>query len=132
MKRKTKTKRSTSEDLPKPLAFSDIKKLVKPRDALTPAPARALELSVVLAAESQPRVEVTTTQLERGRVLPKGSNAYQVSLSVQGVVLGAHAFPPSVQVRKVPAKRKLNIRPEDVKSLERYLPDHRPLRPFPE
>jgi V8-like Glu-specific endopeptidase len=125
-------RKKAAADAPAPLLAKDVRKAVKPREALKKPPRRPVEVGLLVASDAKPRVQVASDALEGARVMRRGAKAYRVKLTIRGAELGTHAFPPAVRVKKLAARRKILTDASHPEMLQGYLPDHLPLRPVPQ
>ena len=123
MPRKARKKKAAADAPPSPIEFKQLSRYVKARDALTTAPSVPLEFSLYIAG-AEPRARVEAVGAKDGSV--------RVNLAVQGARLGQHAFPPSIEVRRLPDTRKLMSSSAYRELVEGSFPDHLGLRTAPE
>lgn len=109
-----------------PLYLDELVTQVKPRDPLKSAEGLPIQLSVMLSAVKSPQVELSVASV-KGR---NESQTYEVKLSVRGAILGRHALPPPIEIRKFEGK-DIRERQKERPEFEGLLPDHLPLRPLP-
>jgi len=122
---------SSAADLPKPLTIEQVKKRLKPREALAAPPAKPLVITQLLAGGDRVTVKVTSSEVEHARLSEPKAKAHQLNISVHGATLGVHAFPPTVRLKRFNANRRLLIPESGSNILDGKLPDHLPSRPFP-
>jgi V8-like Glu-specific endopeptidase len=113
-------------DTMRPLLEEELLTRLEPREPLKPIEDVPLELSVMVAAGTAPRVEVSV-EPAKGR----GEEAYELKLSVHGAALGAYALPAAIETRRFEPESDIRTRQADRPGFEGYLPDHLPLRPVP-
>jgi V8-like Glu-specific endopeptidase len=112
-----------------PIPFRSLRRAIEEREAITEPPTRLVEMSLLVAGRDRPSVEVDTRPLE-GQ--PRDADSYEIRLAVDGVALGQHVYPPSMQVKKLSRRRRLTPDAREGKTLAGFLPDHLALRPLPQ
>lgn len=122
----------TEDEVPAPLTRQELLRSVKPRNALRAPPDLAIEVPMLVAGLTRPRV---STKLVASRGIRAGNGgargkAFALDIEVRGVALGQHVLPPPIPaIKMTPARELPNAH---LLGHEAFLPDHLALRPFPQ
>lgn len=111
----------------RPLLLEELVTRLAPRDPVKSAGDVPLQLSMMLAAEEPPRIDLSVDAIEE----QVERRNFEIKLSIRGSKLGMHALPPKVRAREVQPEKDIRARQRDFPQFEGYLPDHLPLRPLP-
>jgi hypothetical protein len=112
---------------PAPLYTEELVARLKPREPLKSVLEAPLELSFMVAADMPPHVDTSVVEIK----CEHGGRGYEVKLSMRGAAIGMHALRPPIEVRKFMPDKDIRQRQKECPGCDGYLPDHLPLRPFP-
>jgi V8-like Glu-specific endopeptidase len=129
---KRRRKRPAAGERPAPpIEFRSLRRQIKARDPIAEPPSRLVELSLLVAGDRRPEIQVET-----GRIGHDGdrrdAGTYELRVGVAGAALGRHAFGPTLEVRKLSERRRLAPDALEGRTLAGFLPDHLGLTPLPE
>lgn len=126
-KKKERRKASSQEQPEHPLFLEELVSQLKPREPVKSPADLSLELSMLLAAEQPPKVDLSVEAVEQRLE----QQSYNVKLAIQGAAIGRHALPPKVKTRQFEPEHDILQRQQAYPAFEGFLPDHLPLRPLP-
>lgn len=121
-------KKRETASLPAPLHTEELVAQLEPREPLKSAKDLTLDLSYMVAADSLPEVEVSAEKIERGN----RDRGYEIKLSIHGAAIGVHALRPPIEIRRFAPEEDIRQRQRVFPGIDGYLPDHLPLRLFPD
>lgn len=127
----------TSAKPPAPLYLDEAVQQIKAREALIDPKDVKVDLSILVGAYGEPKLELKPTILEGGSVDgPSGKGAkraqpYELKLSLYNSALGRHVLPPRVKLQEFVPDEDIKEAQKEFPSFDGLLPDHLALRVLP-
>ncbi|MBA2751782.1 MAG: trypsin-like peptidase domain-containing protein [Actinobacteria bacterium] len=118
----------------RPMYVEELVEAYRPRGPLGDARDLTLELEVLVAATDEPRIELVSERLDKGKVHcgdDRQPGGYRVRLRIPNASLGALVEPPKVEIERFIDDHDILEAQRHNPGFEAMAPDHLALRPLP-
>ena len=112
--------------LHRPMYMEELVTEVQPRDAIGRIDDIDLQFNLFAASDTTPEVDCSVAESE-----DDDGGSFRIDLTVKGLKLGQHAYPPKAQLRQFEPETEYHKRHLEFPDFEGFIPDHLPLRPLP-
>jgi V8-like Glu-specific endopeptidase len=121
----------TPTEPPPPFLLDELIDKVRPRGPMETLEDAVIQLSVMLPAGAEPRVDVSISEdPDASTGTAAGTGAFEAKLSIAAPLLGTHAFPGTIEARK-PDQEPATGAEGQYGELKPHQPRHLGLRPVP-
>jgi V8-like Glu-specific endopeptidase len=111
-----------------PLYADELQARLQPRPALKSLADVPLDFSILISANVAPEIHTSLLKV----LQTHEDNLYEAIFSLRGATIGRHALRPSIEIQQFMPESDIRQRQAQRVGFDGFLPDHLPLRLFPE